>query len=257
MKKQFVFTVDDNIRFLKELSREPYDSIFSHPYMAMYKRLHEKFGLKIQLNLFYLLDDFDLSQTSEKFRNEWNQCSGWLKLSFHSKLENRKPYEHSGYDEVYEDCQSVHREILRFAGDRSLAKTTTVHYCVATDDGLRAISDNGVCALLGLFGTADAPRTSYGLEEDYAKRIRAGETVCKNGMYYSGIDIVLNNFKTEEILASLAKMTERDVVRVMIHEQYFYSDYHAYQKNFEEKLFNTFECLTRQGRECAFFEELL
>ncbi len=45
----FCFTVDDNIRFLKELTRNRYNSIFDHPYLAMYKRLHEEFGLKIQL----------------------------------------------------------------------------------------------------------------------------------------------------------------------------------------------------------------
>ena len=27
--------------------------MFDHPYLAMYRRLHEKFGLKVQLNLFY------------------------------------------------------------------------------------------------------------------------------------------------------------------------------------------------------------
>ena len=50
MKKTFCFTVDDNIRFLKEIAEKNYKSIFEHPYLAMYKRLHEDFDLKVQLN---------------------------------------------------------------------------------------------------------------------------------------------------------------------------------------------------------------
>ena len=35
--KEFCFTVDDNIRFLKELSEGNERSLFSHPYPAMYE----------------------------------------------------------------------------------------------------------------------------------------------------------------------------------------------------------------------------
>ncbi len=63
--KTFCFTIDDNIRFLKEITERKYKSIFEHPYAEMLKRLHEKFSLKIQLNLFYRVDGFDLSEMSD------------------------------------------------------------------------------------------------------------------------------------------------------------------------------------------------
>ena len=43
--KKFCFTVDDNIRFLKEITAAQPESIFEHPYLALFKSLHEKFGL--------------------------------------------------------------------------------------------------------------------------------------------------------------------------------------------------------------------
>ena len=49
--KKFCFTVDDNVRVFKELNEGAYASVFEHPYLAMYKRLHDEFDLKIQLNL--------------------------------------------------------------------------------------------------------------------------------------------------------------------------------------------------------------
>ena len=253
--KSFCFTVDDNIRFFEELTRGEQKSLFDHPYLAAYQRLHERFDLKVQLNLFYQNESFNLTQMTDRFREEWRANSSWLKLSFHSKLENVKPYEFSGYDEVFCDCQSVHREILRFAAPESLAKTTTLHYCLATDDGLRAMYDCGVRGLLGLYGKIGAPRSSYQSTPEEGNLIRAGGVVFRGGIAYSGIDIVLNSFSKEDILAQLREMRERDFVRVMIHEQYFYPDYRKYQKDFEEKLCATFEYLTQSGYGSIFFEE--
>ena len=56
--------------------------MFDHPYLAMYRRLHEEFGLKVQLNLFYRMESFDLSQVSDAYYEEWKENSDWLKLSF-------------------------------------------------------------------------------------------------------------------------------------------------------------------------------
>ena len=157
--KHFCFTVDDNIRFLKEITEKNCKSIFEHPYLAMYKRLHEEFGLKVQLNLFYRMEGFELSQMTSVYSSEWEENSHWLKMSFHSDFENEKPYEFSGYDEVYQDCNQVNAEIIRFASPAALAKTTTIHYCLATEEGLQALVEQKVLGLLGLFGNQEKPRT--------------------------------------------------------------------------------------------------
>ena len=255
--KNFCFTVDDNIRFLKELTEGSYQSIFEHPYLSMYRRLHEKFGLKIQLNLFYRMGEFDLSQMSDRYYEEWKSNSDWLKLSFHSDLENVKPYVEAGYDEVFTDCKRTNEEICRFASPSALANTTTIHYCLLTDDGRKAVVDNGVCGLLGLFGTEDDPRTSYGLGEREARRIRNGEVVRGGKLSFASIDIILNLFSIDEILEKLEYLKGRSDIRVMIHEQYFYSDYKSYQPEFEKKLEATFHFLLTHEYVSEFFENLI
>lgn len=255
--KNFVFTVDDNIRFLKELSERNKKSLFSHPYCAMYRRLHEKYGLKVQMNLFYEMPGFTLSEITDRYQKEFSENADWLKLSFHSRLENVEPYISSGYSEVYADCQAVHREILRFAGEKSLAKTTTIHYCKATEHGLRALKDSGVCGLLGLFGTEEKPQSSYSLKEDACTRIRKGESVHAGGMDFYPIDLVMNLYGKDELLKRLSGLLHRDSLRIMIHEQYFYQDYPAYQPDFEEKIDRAFGLLTNNGFESRFLEELL
>lgn len=255
--KTFCFTVDDNIRFFKDLTEKRYNSIFEHPYLAMYKRLHEEFDLKVQLNLFYRLDDFDLSMMTDAYYSEWEANSDWLKLSFHSDFENVRPYEFSGYDEVYQDCKKVNDQIVRFASPRALAKTTTVYYCVATEEGLKALADNKVLGLLGLFGTEEKPRTSYGIDEKNAQLIREGNIYNSDNIAYAAIDIVLNSFAKEVNLEKLKNLNGRDGIRVMIHEQYFYEDYKAYQPDFEEKLRAAFGFLKQNGYESSFFEDLI
>ena len=256
-ERTYTFTVDDNIRFLREITARGYTSIFEHPYLALYKKLHSIFGVKIQLNLFYEDEKFNLSQMSDIYREQWREASDWLKLSFHSRLENISPYESSDYEEVLSDCAAVQREIIRFASEESLAKTTTIHYCRLTADGCRAVYDNGVRGLLGLFGTCDAPRTSYQCTENEADVIRGGETVEKDGIHYAAIDLILNKHSRKEIIDELSGLKCRPRVKIMIHEQYFYEDYKSYQPDFENKLYDAFLFLKSNGYESVFFEDII
>ena len=245
------FFIEDNIWFLRDLNRDQPASIFDHPYTAMLKRLHERFGLKVQLNLFYENPKFNLSMMSDRFKGEWQANSDWLKMSFHSRLENFQPYIESGYDEVYEDCRAVNTEIVRFAGEKSLARTTTIHYCYATAEGLQALKDNGVEGLLGLFGA----RVSYLRTPEQCDILRSGDVVIDDGISYAMIDAVINNLKKDEVLPTLERYKDRNFVRVMIHEQYFYSDFDRYQPDFEEKLAATFDFFEKNGFESILFEE--
>ena len=226
--------------------------------MSVYKRLHQKYGIKVQLNLFYeTLNDFNLAQMPNKFKSEWLENSAWLKMSFHSKIESACPYQNATYREVFSDCEKVQREIIRFAGKNCLAKTTTVHCCRATKDGLTALKANGVKGLLGIYGTKTAPRNQYQSTQEHCEIIRNGEIVYQDGIAYANIDIVLNCHQKEEILTQLQHLQNRHLIKVMIHEQYFYSDYSLYQKDFEEKLDTTFFALTKNGFESAFLEDCI
>jgi len=253
--KSFCFTVDDNIRVFRDLTEKYYHSVFDHPYLAVYRRLHEQYGLKVQLNLFYETDGFDLSAMTDVYREEWEKNASWLKMSFHSRLENESPYVDSGYAEVFADCERVHSEIRRFAGEETLAKTTTVHYCQTTAEGRRALKDNGIKGLLGLFGTDEMPATSYSVPLSYGDLLRAGNNVVWDGVCVAAIDVILNQVPLDRISDAVLSLIGRDRIKVMIHEQYFYPDYHGYQPDFEKKLETAFGLLTQNGYVSTFFEE--
>lgn len=255
--KNYCFTVDDNIRFLKELTNGNNRDLFEHPYLAMYRRLHEAYGVKVQLNLFYEMPGFDLSQMTERFKEQFQQNAFWLKMSFHSRLENVCPYEFSGYEEVYADCKAVQDQILRFAGQECLAQTTTIHYCRNTAQGLEALKDNGVKGLLGLFGTDAAPRTSYEVPMEDACKIRRGHIVPYLGIPMGSIDMVINDCKRENLIPCLEALMPRNQFHVMIHEQYFYPDYVRYIPDFEDMLRDIFGFMEKNAFASRFFEEMI
>lgn len=255
--KEFCFTVDDNIWFLRDLTRGTYGSIFDHPYLATYKRLHEIYGVKVQLNLFFWTEGFALSEMTDKYRKEWEDNADWLKLSFHSLKETKVTYANSSYQETYSEVSAVHRSIERFAGEKTLAKTTTVHFCLGSEGAVKALRDCGMRGLLGLFGTQEDPCTSYCLDEDLSKIVRAGGVAYRDGMAFAPIDVILNLYSPEENIRRLEQLKDREKVHIMIHEQYFYPYYCAYQPNFAEKIESAVAYLLKQGYQSKFFEEML
>ena len=119
---------------------------------------------------------------------------------------------------------------------------------------MKANEDNGV---LGLFGTDQEPRTSYGIGDKEAKKIRNGEIVKLGNISFAAIDIVLNQFSTDVILEKLENLKHRSGIRVMTHEQYFYEDYKRYQPDYEQKLRATFAFLLDRGYQREFYENLI
>ena len=252
---KYCFTIDDNIVFLSDLTSKYYADIFDNPYLKGLKNLHEKYGVKIQLNLFYEGKDFDLSKMAERYKEQFISNSDWMKMSFHSKEENVRPYEFSGYEEVYSDIKRVNDEIVRFAGEKTLAETTTVHYCLLTEEGKKAVKDNGVKGLLGLFGDCETKRTSYGIEFENAERIRKGEVVTIDGIKYASIDVVMNSFDKETVQNKIRALIGREFVKIMIHEQYFYKDYFNYQPEFFDKIESAIKILKDNGYESSFYQD--
>ncbi len=256
----FRFSVDDNIIFLKDVTYSDYHSVFENPYLSMYKRLHEKYGVKVQLNLFYQTDDFNLSAMPDKFKNEWIENSDWLQLSFHSRSENpMPPYRNSGYDEVFNDCKLVHDEIIRFAGEKALNLYTTIHCCETTNDGVLALHDAGICGLVGIFGTKENPRDCYGLNyEDYkALYDQPYFYDYSSKMYFYNNSMIINKVDSGDVEKYLSACIGNEFIELMIHEQYYYKDYPWYQPDFQNKLDIAFSYLLNNGYKSVFIDEIV
>ncbi len=56
MSKKTYFYIDDVIWLMRDLTRERPSSLFDNFFMKILKHAHERYGLKVQLNLFYRTD---------------------------------------------------------------------------------------------------------------------------------------------------------------------------------------------------------
>jgi hypothetical protein len=262
---KYRLSLDDNILFLKDINdnSSKYRSVFDNAYLGFLKQVHDTYGTKIHLNIYYQTEGFNLSQMTAKFKNEWRENSRWLRLSFHA-LQNKpdNPYLNSGYAEVKRDCEMVKEQILRFAGEEQTGRVTTLHWGAATLEGTRALRDSGYDCLAGYFVVepGESP-VSYYL--DLPERSHLNEKFIwrdnKEGIIFSRIAIVINSHDIDKIvpyLDSLKVGSHRPpYADLMIHEQYFHADYVDYQPDYRQKVMTTVKWASEKGYKPAFLSE--
>lgn len=151
MKRNYHCYVDDNIWVFRDLAAKRPASLFDNEYLKIYKDLHDKYNMKVQLNIFYKTDlyygddDFDLSRMPDCYKQEWEENSNWLRLAFHAKQEFPDyPYLNASYETVKKHFQQLEKEVIRFAGEATFTYDTNTHWLPMSYEGCRALVDCGV-----------------------------------------------------------------------------------------------------------------
>lgn len=162
--KRAAMYIDDVIWVFRDLTRLRPKSMFDNPFLGALKEAHERHGLKVQLNcffrtdFFYGLDEFSLSDMTDRYRAEWQASRDWLRLGFHSYQEFPDyPFINSSYSDVATAFDRVFREIGRFAGEGVFTYALVGHWLPISKDGCRALKDRGV----KLIACTDGPRYAY------------------------------------------------------------------------------------------------
>ena len=274
-EKKFRLSVDDNILFLRDIAKnqDKYASLFDNPYLKAYKRAHDATGVCVHMNLFYETgadatapDYFNLTMMPDKYKAEWEANSHWLRLSFHSRTnEPLWPYKHTTHSKITEDCKLVNQEILRFAGEKTLAKTTTLHFGATNPTGVRALRTLGYQTRAAYFEFDSEGNTmvsyyypkdlvSYLGERDFWRDTEEDVTYCR-------IDRVLNLDKTVEgnlnaVKAAFNNPTRGKFIEMMIHEQYFYETYGGYIPAFADIIYESCKWLKDQGYTSTFMQDV-
>ena len=266
-EKRFRLSVDDNIWFLQDIALKGYQSLFENPYLALYRDLHRRYGVKVHMNVYLECPErggFHLSQMPNRHRDEWLENRDWLHLSFHARANlPDKPYESAGYGQVRADCEAVQREIERFAGP--VGPVTTLHWAEATPEGIRALYDCGVRALLGDMALDDAGRPaicySASPEQFAAVRRHCFYRDPRSRMIFFPCDAVLNALSPAEIGPALDAMADawpgRGFVDILMHEQYFYPDYENHLPDYRQRLEAGICWCLERGYRGGFVEEII
>ena len=262
---RYRLSLDDNIWFLQDIAENSlkYKSLFENPYLGFFRQLHDIYGTKVHINIYYQTDGFNLSQMPVKYKSEWRDNSGWLRLSFHA-LQNDpdNPYMKAGYDVVKRDCDKVMEQIRRFAGEELMGPVTTLHWGEATVDGSRALRDSGYLAQVSDFVLRDGKHSIsmyLDLEQTRHMNDRLVWKDNRENIIFSKISIVLNSHKVEEIVPFLDELKtdphKSAYMDLLMHEQYFYPFYRSYQPDFRSKVTTGVKWAADNGYTPAFLSE--
>lgn len=266
-RKRFRFSIDDNIEFLKDLGLHPadYASLFDHWYLAFWRSMHEEFGTKVHINIYYQTDGFDLTQMPDRWKEEWQANASWLHLSFHALQD--KPdriYRHAKYAQVAHDYDLVCGHIRRFAGNEVIGNTTTVHWAECPKDAVVALRDRGIERLIALFdvqGYDGRCTTGYYLPGEQCAYCdtRGAWYDRETDLTFIRCTCVVNAYPVERIVPFLDARTATphtsEMVELLIHEQYFRKELSYYQPDVQEKVRAALRWVTERGYEPVFWSD--
>ncbi len=263
--KRYRFSVDDNIQFLKDLGTKPeaYPSLFDHWYLAFWREMHQTYGAKIHLNIYYQTDGFDLSQMPDIWRDEWRANADWLRLTFHALQDKPdRPYRNAGYAQVAHDYDLVTGHIRRFTGQDTPGCTTTVHWAECPAAGVRALRDRGIENLIGIFHVNNGVcTTGYYLPPEQCARIdtRPAWHDHATGVTFLPCALVVNSPAVEEIVPLLERRAASphtsELVELLIHEQYFREELDLYQPTIRDKVRAALQWVTEKGHRPVFWSD--
>ena len=307
MSKKAFFFVDDVIWCLRDVAETRPESIFQAPYFNMLKKAHDKYGLRIQLNLFYRTDffygskEFTLKDMPDCYKDEFKANSDWLKFAFHAKQEFPDyPYINAEYDDVKQDFLDIQREVFRFAAPECFAYSLIPHWLPVSKDACRALADCGTKYISPSSGDTEEyngdpsslpyghamrllqnrkPETKIFIRPGLNKAIsrslsgynhisqEAHDKTFWNMDYVTdketgvrfkklGHGYALNLRKLDTLASELQVNMDKEFIGIGNHEQYFYSDYLAYQPDYADKLYVACDTVVKNGYEFIFADEI-
>ena len=128
--RRYAFFFDDCSFFLRSIALNRPKSLFDEMFLGRLKKIHERYGTKFTLNLFYHDDhhDFCIHDFPTDYKAEFQANSDWLKMAFHAKSEfPDRPYQSADAATLAADFDEVRREVCRFAGPECFIAPMVIH----------------------------------------------------------------------------------------------------------------------------------
>ena len=263
-KPRYRFSIDDNSFFLRDITQKGYRSLFDCFYLCGLRELHRRYGVKFTVNIYYTTgEDFSLPQFPDRYKGEWADNAGWMKLAFHAWAnEPDRPYQHAPAEKLAKDLDTVAAEIRRFAGEGVYAPPTVIHWGMTQPAALPLLAKRGVRVLSGYFGrSATGWDVNYLFDDERSEYLSRHDALMdfESGIVFSRVDIVVNSTPIEKIVPTLAPLADdpntAEIMDLFTHEQYFWPFYHNYIPDHFQRLDTAIRWVTEKGYQPVFFHE--
>jgi len=272
--KRINFCIDDHAYVFSEIAEQRPGSLFDHFYFRNLRALHEKYGLRLTLNLFYedMRNGFTLDRFPDCYKAEFQANSEWLKLAFHAKSEfPDRIYQNAETETVMHDYDLVSNEIRRFAGEETLIAPANVHWSMVKPEVLPELRKRGVRFQGGLFLNGQT-RIGEKASEQVACDVGYFENE-ENSLFLQqrhlwhdfrcditmGTECVVVNLEEmpvlEQKLRALFSKPGNDALHMLTHEQYSFPFYANYLPDHFDRMALMCRLAIEYGYKFVFFNE--
>lgn len=229
MNKIINFSIDDCIEIFRDITINNYNSLFESDYFSFFKELHDKYDAKISLYSFVEYKEFNIKNTTDKFKKEFINNCNWLKIGFHGFNESSR---YNDKENIKKDYKLFIKYIKRFAGNLNIIDNfVRLHYFSGNLENILKIKKLGIKGLL----TADDERDNYYLKKNeniFLNKHNIYKDI-KNEIFF-----IKTNFrieKIENINETLKTIDINNNIIMFTHEQYLNN------KNIRDKIIDIYE----------------
>lgn len=208
-------SVDDTGDIFSDLTanENKYDSIFDNPTLAFCKKMHDDYGAVFSFYVFGDWEEFQLANSTNRFRNEFSENSEWLRFNYHAydSHENLNTIDLTVFKKNY-DC--VMTSLIDIVSENAIDNATRL----SMFSGSKAVMVR-VAKDTPIFYTADDNRNSYYFNEQISKQIFIDGEYTEDGMLFIKTDLRLDN--TEMPILSIHRLLSNDSdrrIEVFTHE---------------------------------------
>ena len=272
---RYNFFIDDNIFFLTDIAKERPKSLFDHFYLAFLKKMHDNYGTKFTLNLFYKNSHFgfELKDFPDCYKAEFEANSDWLRLSWHAYAEfPDRPYQNASNEKLEADIELLTSEIIRFAGEKTFIAPVAGHWSMYRPEALPVLRKHGVNVLCGQFINPQTSLTENGATEyicdigyfrNLNDSLHLGEKQLlydfPSGMMFVHSLLICNYFKPEQIISIIdraaADPNYNNLLSLETHEQYSFPYYFNYLPDHFDRIEAAVRRATELGYKPVFYAE--
>lgn len=255
--KRYRFSIDDNIFFLRNLMQEKPKNINDNLYLGQLKKLHDNFGVKFTLNLFYETPekDFNLSQMSDEWKSQFEENAEWMRLTWHAYSEfPDRPYQYATEEQFEKDYELIHSEAVRFAGEKAWIPPSIVHWCEFPPALFPLLYKKGARTISGYFIKGDERYDiSYEMDKERCAYLETHDALMdfNSGICLSRTDIIFNNTNIENVIPTLKSQIEdpdtAEYIDLLTHEQYFWPFYFNFRPDHYERIATGLKFLNDNG----------
>lgn len=216
-------SIDDTFEIFEDLIKngENYDSIFQNRVLQYLRDLHTTYGIVVSCYCWYEDNVYNLSMVTDRFADEFQENSDWLRFGFHAYDRDIKYENDEQSEEILSDYNQVINELIRITGGtNSIDNVPRLHYYAGTKQCVDAIknTDNGIKGLL----TADeAERNSYYFNAEENDYLYTHDLLVKDGLTFINTDFRMENYDDiQPVLDNYAEeyATKKIVLEFFTHE---------------------------------------